>query len=309
MEIKILVAIDGSVFSSNSLDYLINLFNENKNLLINLLSITSSSDSDQNWMFDVDPLREHSPAVERRIITAKRYLNNAKARLLRNGFKDEQIILTVDTSTSGIAQAIHYEATKGNYDSLLIGRRGMGMVGEMFFGSVSLYLLDKCHDVPLWILDGEVKSSHFLLAVHSTPQSLMAADHLGFIIQKNPNSKIYLYHSDALLGKTKVDIELNEYYKIWGRDWCDAHLDRDNYFLNAHRKMLEDNGVNQERVTILPAQIDLDPSHDLIRQAKKHDCGTVVIGRRGKGVVRGLIGGVSDRTMKQAQDIAVWVVN
>ncbi|BCO09556.1 hypothetical protein GF1_19320 [Desulfolithobacter dissulfuricans] len=61
MEKKILVAIDGSVYSSNSLDYLIKQFANDKDICVHLLSIISSAGKDDNWMFEVDSLRQHSP--------------------------------------------------------------------------------------------------------------------------------------------------------------------------------------------------------------------------------------------------------
>ena len=203
MKKKILVAVDGSVYSSNSIDYLIRLFKKDPNMTIQLLSIISAGSSDQNWMLEVDPLRSESPAVELRKAKASRYLKDAKNRLLRNGFTDEQVEFSAESSTTTIATSIHHHASQGLYDGLLVGRRGVGKVGEMFLGSVSADLLIKCHEVPLWIIDGEVTSSHFLLAVHSTPQSLLAADHLSFIMQNCPESKIYLYHSSSVFGSAK----------------------------------------------------------------------------------------------------------
>ena len=66
MKKKILVAVDGSVYSSNSVDYLIRLFKKDPNLSLQLLSVVSAGSSDQNWMLDVDPLRGDTPAVELR---------------------------------------------------------------------------------------------------------------------------------------------------------------------------------------------------------------------------------------------------
>ena len=135
MKKKILVAVDGSVYSSNSIDYLIRLFKNDSNLTIHLLSAVSAGSSDQNWMLDVDPLRGDTPAVELRKAKAGRYLEDARARLLRNGFTEEQVEFSVESYSSSIATSIHHYAHQGIYDGLLIGRRGVGKVGEMFMGS------------------------------------------------------------------------------------------------------------------------------------------------------------------------------
>lgn len=307
MDKKILIAIDGSAYSSNSLDYLIRLFKNNESLSVHLLSIISSAAGDQSWMFDVDPLRQHSPATERRRSTAEKYLKDARARLVRNGFNENNITFRAEITSASIATAIHAEANRGAYDGLLIGRRGIGKVGEMFFGSVSSYLVEKCHDVPLWIIDGAITSAHFLLAVQTKPHSLMAADYLGYIIKNEPGSKILLYHSSVLFGgKAKTKVE--DFHDPWGKDWCDQHIDLDTRLYHAHTQILLDNGIEAERIHALPTRTDLEASRDLLRQARKHQCGTIVIGRRPRSEDKGIFGGVSDRALQQAEDIALWLV-
>ncbi len=307
MEKKILVAIDGSVYSSNSLDYLIRLFKHDSEAVIHLLAIISSAGSDQNWMFDVDPLRKQSPAMEAKTRVANKYLKDARERLLRNGFNEEQLKVETQSSRANIATAIHHTAVQGSFDALLIGRRGMGKVGEMFFGSVSSKLLETCHEIPLWIIDGEVTSARFLLAVHALPISLMAADHLSFIMQANTESEIYLYHSSQFFG-SDPQIPKEEFYAQWGEDWCKKHLDLDSNLFGAHTQVLIEGGVAKERIKRLSVESDLDASRDLLRQAKKHHCGTIVLGRRGRETNKGFFGGVSERTMQKAQDQAVWLV-
>lgn len=307
MKKKILVAVDGSVFSSNSLDYLIRLFAHDPDLGIHLLAVVSAGSSDQNWMLDVDPLREESPAVELRKAKAERYLKDARERLLRNGFAEEQVEFSVDASSASIAASIHHAASQGIYDSLLVGRRGVGKVGEMFMGSVSADLISQCHEVPLWIIDGEVNSTRFLLAVHCTPESLLAADHLAFIMNNNPDTQVCLYHSSSVFGSAQP-ASPEQFHAQWGKQWCADNLDMDHHLYKAHTKILTDNGIPEQHISQIPPHMDLDASHDLLRQAKKHGCGTIVLGRRGREIEKGLLGGVSDRTMQHAQNMAIWIV-
>ena len=304
---KILVAIDGSVYSLNSLDYLIRLFQGDPNLSIHLLAIVSESGSGQNWMYEVDPYRQHSAVSERRRITAEKFLRDAKARLLRNGFKDDSVTFSAEITASQSAIAIHHEANKGIYDALVIGRRGMGKVGELFFGSVSAYLVEKCHEVPLWIIDGEITSDRFLMAVHCKPESLLAADHLAYITKSCPDSEILLYHSNLLFG-TDQKANPEEFHPIWGKEWCDEYLDPDNFLFYAHARVLKENGVEPDRIVQLPMGRNLYVSRDLIKQAHKHKCGTVVMGRRSRDAEKGLFGGVSDQTLLQAENMALWLV-
>jgi nucleotide-binding universal stress UspA family protein len=307
MDKKILVAVDGSTYSSNSLDYLTRLFKNDPDFHVHLLGVVSAGSSDQNWMLDVDPLRSDTPAVELHKAKASRYLNKAQNRLLTNGFSEEQIEFSAESSSAAIATTIHHFANQGMYDSLLVGRRGVGKVGEMFLGSVSQDLLHQCHEVPVWIIDGEVTSIRFLLAAHCCTQSLLAADHLAYMMSGNPDTEVCIYHSSSVFGSAPPH-EPEQFHQQWGKEWCDEHLDLDNYLYKAHTRILIDNGVPEKQISHIPPHRDLDASHDLLRQAQKHGCGTVVIGRRGRDTDKGLLGGVSDRTTQHAQNMAVWIV-
>jgi nucleotide-binding universal stress UspA family protein len=306
MKKKILAAVDGSVYSSNSLDYLIRLFRQNQDFSVDLLAAVSTGGSDQNWMAEVDPQRTESTAVQQRKARAGKYLKDARSRLIRNGFPEKNITSCVHVSGESTAHSIAHFAEKNLYDGILIGRRGVGRVGEMLLGSVSADLLKKCHKVPIWIIDGNVTSNDFLLAAHTALCSLVAAEHLAFILQDNPEAKIFIYHSIAFFG-SPPPAEKKEFYIGWGKEWCKKHLDMETCLYNAHTQVLLDNGIAKEQIVQLPPHRDIHASHDLLRQAKKHQCGTVVIGRRDR-VDKGLIGGVSDRTTKNAQNMAVWLV-
>lgn len=305
MEKTILVAVDGSVYSGNSLDYLTKLFGNDRRLTIHLLSVVSSGGGGKDWMFDVDPLRAQSPGSDKRTQAARKQLKDAEERLLRNGFAKERIETRVKVASS-ISGAIREEAERGHYDSVLLGRRGLGAVGNMFLGSTSSDLVEKCHKVPLWIVDGSVNPSRFLLAVHSHPSSLMAADHLAFMLKGHPGVDICLYHSNSVFGSQQM-ARAEDFHAQWGKSWCDQYLDLDNFLFYAHAQLLVDNGIPRHRITQLPTQMHLDVSSDLLRQAKQHNCGTIVIGRRRRDLAKGQLKGVSDKTLKQAQNIAVWL--
>lgn len=306
MKKKILVAVDGSIYSSNSLDYLIRLFRQDQNFSVDLLAAVSTCCGDQSWMSDFDIQKTESSAELLRKAKAERYLQDARERLVRNGFPEENIATFVHGSSEGITNSIHHFARDKMYDALLVGRRGVGRVGEMLLGSVSADLVRNCHEVPLWIIDGNVTSTRFLLAVHTCTHSLMAADHLAFILQDNPKAEFCIYHSHAAFGSTPP-AEKEEFHGRWGARWCEKNLDVETCLYKAHSRILIENGIPEERITHLPPRRGIHPSHDLLRQARRHKCGTIVIGRRPR-VDKGLLGGVSDRITKNAQNMAIWLI-
>ncbi|PIE60304.1 MAG: hypothetical protein CSA31_02730 [Desulfobulbus propionicus] len=306
MEKSILVAIDGSPYSSNSLEYLHQTFGTEAPPELHLISVVPAGSGGLEWMYDVDPLRKESPLTQKRTALANRYLKDAKNRLMRKGYPEDKIHLRTETATSGVASTLHREADKGNYDAILVGRRGVGAFGGMLFGSTSAELITQCHTVPIWVIDGEVTSKRFLLAVHTQPQSLVAADHLAFILGNHPQMEILLYHSNTVFGRQK-SVKAEEFHTQWGKEWCDKYLDIENFLFYAHAQVLMDGGIARHRIIQLPAQMHIDVGADLLKQAKKNNCGTLVLGR-GPRTERRLLKGASDKTLQQAQNIAVWLV-
>ena len=307
MEKTILAGIDGSPASGNSLDYLARLFARDNSLHVHLLAVVAAAGGGKDWMFDVDPHRTTTAASPKGVQLANRHLKEASERLVRAGIADGRIQTRVKVAAGGISAAIREEADRGSYDSLMVGRRGLGTMGNMFFGSTSGDLVDKFHKTPLWIVDGQVSSTRFLLAVQSQPSSLMAADHLGFILKDHPEAEVCLYHSDSVFGRQQP-ASAEDFHAQWGKEWCDQYLDLENFLFYAHAQLLMDSGMSRHRITQLPMQMHLDVGSDLLRQAKQHHCGTVVIGRRRRGSGSGQIRGVSDKALKGAQNVAVWLV-
>ena len=50
------------------------------------------------------------------------------------------------------------------------------------------------------------------------------------------------------------------------------------------------------------------PSRQIVRQALIDDFGTIVMGRRDKEIVKGVLGSVTEKVVAMSVDTAVWVV-
>ncbi len=307
---KILIAVDGSPYSTNSLRYLGQLFHHLPEVHFHLLSIvpaSSAGSAAKDWLTEAELLNTVSPATRKLLASQKNYMLQATDTLKRLGIADEQIQTSVHLSQRSVAQDIIHEARQGKYDALLIGRRGIGKLEEMIMGSVSATILEKCHDVPLWIIDGQVNSCKFLVPVDGTSHSLKAIDHLGFIIADNPCAEVTLFYSKALLG-SHPRIEPKNFYAVWGEEWCEEHLRREDSLFHAPKQILIDSGFPEERIFWLETFMGIDPSRQILRQALIDDFGTIVMGRRGEEVSKGIFRGVSDRVLLMAEKVAIWII-
>ncbi|OGQ87249.1 MAG: universal stress protein [Deltaproteobacteria bacterium RIFOXYD12_FULL_56_24] len=307
---KILVAVDGSPYSTHSLRYLGQLFQNLPDIHFHLLSLVPASSlgsAARDWLSEAELLNTVSPATRNLLVAQKKYMLQATDTLKRLGIAEEQIHTSVRLSQRTVLQEIIHEARQGKYDALLIGRRGIGKLEEIIMGSVSATILEKCHDVPLWIIDGQVDSRRFLVPVDGTSHSLKAIDHLAFILAGNPFAEVTLFYSKALLG-SRPAIEPKDFYSTWGEAWCEEHLRREDSLFHAPKQILIDGGFPAERIFRLETSMGIDPSRQILRQALIDDFGTIVMGRRGEEVNKGIFRGVSDRVLLMAEKVAIWIV-
>jgi len=310
MQKKILIAVDGSPYSTNALRYLGQLFHQLPDIHFHLLSLipaSSAGSAAKDWLTEAELLSTVSPATQKLLVAQKNYMLQATDTLKRLGIAEEQIHTSVRISQRGVPHDIIHEARQGTYDALLIGRRGIGKLEEMIMGSVSATILEKCHDVPLWIIDGQVNSRKFLVPVDGTFHSLKAIDHLAFILAGNPEAEVTLFYSKALLGSHPT-IEPKDFYSLWGEAWCEEHLRREDSLFHAPKQLLMDNGFPAERIFWLETFMGIDPSRQILRQALIDDFGTIVMGRRGEEASKGLFRGVSDRVLLMAEEVAIWII-
>lgn len=308
MEKQILIAVDGSIYSSQSLKYVAHLFGDNSDIHFHLMTCISAGESivpvaadSRNSLFPVNP------GVEIKRQKAQRCLQNAMDKLLYLQIPAERIHSSVEMSGADIGATIQFQAEDLLMDSILVGRRGLNTLSEMLLGSISATLLKKCHRIPLWIIDGEIENRNFLAPVDGSLPSMVAIDHLAHIMEGQKNITIFLFHCHRFLEK-KSESNPPSFYPVWGKKWCDIHLSGEDHLFHGPTQLLVEAGIPESNIIILPEVPDLEAAHGILRQAHKHQCGTIVIGRRGDGTTKGILGSVSDRTVKRAQDIALWVV-
>lgn len=309
MQKKILVAVDGSVYSNNTIHYLENLFRSYADIHFHLFSVVpcSTMAAGREWLDDLELLTSMSPTARKEYSRIKDHLNKYTMQLIRGGFTEEQISGTVQVSRMNIADDILSEARKGLYDALVIGRRGLGKLEALFMGSVSETIIDKCHDLPIWVVDGEVKAAKFLMPVDCTPHTLKAADHLCFMLKELPGAEVTLFHSEAILAQ-KPTVDSCDFEGQCETEWCEMHMKRPDSHFHGPRQYLKDKGFPADKIHSLETSKGMYPSRQIVRQALMGDFGTIVMGRRDADTSKGILGSVSGRVLAMAVDTAVWIV-
>ncbi|MDZ7641169.1 MAG: universal stress protein [Desulfurivibrio sp.] len=309
LERKILVAVDGSPHSRHTLHYLALLFARQPTVHFQLFSLVGGVNLPPGgeWLEESERLNMLSPRSRQKLTTHQGYLRQAHEFLVKQGVTPERLHSEARICGGGIGEEIFREGRRGNYDAVVLGRRGMTKLEEVLLGSVSQTIFDKCHEIPLWVIDGEINSQRFLVPVDNTPCSLLAVDHLAFMLRDHPQAEITLFHSTALLA-ARPRPQPEEFHRHWEPEWCREHLQRPDALFQAPRQILREHGFAEERVGELETAKGFEPSRQILRQALMDGYGTIVIGRRGPETRKGVFRGVSDRVLLMAEQVAVWVV-
>jgi len=309
MERKILVAVDGSSYSNNTLHYLGNLFGQVAGMKLHLFSVVScaSLPPGREWLGEQELINSLPNEAQKRLRTARAYMLTAISRLGKLGVAAERITSEVRLARSTVADDILHEGRQGAYDAIVIGRRGLTKLSEMMLGSVSASLFEKAHNVPLWIVDGHIDSHKFLVPVDGSFCSLMAVDHLAHILAGSSHCRITLFHSTAMLSTVRT-LDPQELFEHWGREWCEEHLGRPDSLYHAPKQVLLESGIPEENISWLHTAKGIEAARQILRQALIDDYGTIVIGRRGEEVNKGIFRGVSDRVVLMGEEVAIWIV-
>jgi nucleotide-binding universal stress UspA family protein len=309
MEKKLLIAIDASVYSSNTLHYLEQLFAHLDDIRLHLFTVITCNPSEtaSAWLDESELMNTLSSEEQKRFSAAKKFLHKAVERLERNGIGPGQVTTEVKISKTNPSDEVLQVARKGRFDALVLGRRGVSKLEELIMGSVSSTMFEKCHDVPIWIIDGQVDSRKFLVPVDGSHFTLQAVDHLCFMLKNNPYAEITLFHSAAMFAQ-KQDLNLGYCNRFLPQEWCREHRHDDDLYFLAPRQMLINSGFPPERIHRLKTKKGMYPSRQIVRQALIDDFGTIVMGRRDKEIVKGVFGSVTEKVVAMSVNTAVWIV-
>ncbi|MDX9818195.1 MAG: universal stress protein [Desulfococcus multivorans] len=308
MEKKILLAVDESKHAKNAIQYVIDIAPR-----VNQLTYTLFHVQPQISQFLHDEARINVRAQSAIEKIKKKNAQNAHALLekYKNLMVDEGIDEThIESKTAprnlGLAKDIIEFAQKKHYDAVVVGRRGLTKMQEVFMGSLTTKLVEHSQVIPLWIVDGKVTSRRVLVAVDGSESAFRAVDHVSFIFRNNPHATITLFHvTPRLKDYCRLDYITDE------EDLESAILQSDkkciDQFLSVVEKKFIDAGIAREQVIVRQTKPRFSIGDAILEEIQKGDYGTVVIGRR--GTERAFyLGRVSNQVLSKTTRRAVWLV-
>jgi nucleotide-binding universal stress UspA family protein len=148
---KIMFAVDGSENSLKALDHLVQMLGDNPDARILFFHVQPKISDYCPIDFgetDTDQLEDMIVKGDKKCID--QFFAHANKKLKEAGFDDNQIEVKVSDTLLNPGKAIIEEAKKGDYGTIVIGRRGINK--SFFTGSVSRYVINQMSDKALWIV-------------------------------------------------------------------------------------------------------------------------------------------------------------
>jgi nucleotide-binding universal stress UspA family protein len=153
---KILIAFDESENAFRGVEYVANTFKTD--IEITLFGvILDTADICQMQSKELTPYFKSQQTAfcaieEKKKEVLAKAMKKAKDTLVEAGFNESKIITRIVPKKSGVARDIANESKEG-YDSIVIGRRGLSGIKEMFLGSVSQKVISLAKDASICIIN------------------------------------------------------------------------------------------------------------------------------------------------------------
>jgi len=146
---KVLLALDGSEGSMQAVDCVCATLGDCdacETELVHVIREDHTFDRDgQQFVLKDSSIKE----AKESIIT---FFNEAKSRLIKSGFESDQISTEIITGVNSRSAAIMHEATKGEYGTIVVDRRGLSKVRDFFIGRVSNKIIQLARDKAVWVV-------------------------------------------------------------------------------------------------------------------------------------------------------------
>ena len=291
---KILLAVDGSEQAFEAARYVSQLFLPNCMEVVLFHSF---------WEARKDPAYRHRQAFiaewmseqERAI---QEFLERARRLFLDRGVPEDLVITKIKERKLGIVRDI-VEECQGDFDAVVVGREGMSKLKDLVLGSIAKELIQCPLTIPLCVVGGTPAVGRILLGMDASQGAMKALDYLGTMLNCT-DCEGALFHVikafDFVIASAGEELQKTERAAKLCLEEAICHLEQE--------------GLSRDRITTKIAAVTDTCSRAIVEEAREGGYGTIVVGRRNlSGLKQYFIGRVSNKVLKLAKEMAVWVVD
>jgi nucleotide-binding universal stress UspA family protein len=306
---KIMIAVDDSLHSKNAVRYAAHISVWVKNMSYVLFHVQPmlSQYLEDEARTDFKSLNQLNQIKAKNIEASRQLLEQYKSQMVQTGIEESQIQIVTHPTNLGIAKDIIEYALKGQYDALVLGRRGVSILIEYYMGSVSSNIAQNSRVTPIWVVGSNVTPAKILVPIDGSEYSLRAIDHLAYIVSDHSDiSLTFLHVQPKLKDFCKIDFETKEADAfedliIKGNQNC-----IDNFYALALKK-LKEFGIKKDRIEIKTVTRLFTIGSAIVDEVKTRNFDTVVMGR--SGINKSFFtGSVTNYVLNNISNAAIWIV-
>jgi len=308
LEKRILVAVDDSLYSKKAVEYAAGIITTIPEATFTLFNVqpTISDYLAHDANIDANARAALNEVIAKNEKESQELLDKYKDMMTDKGIDGKSIDLVSQPRIMGASKDILHFAKRQLMDAIVLGRRRVSKLEEAFVGSVANVVLEHASVIPVWAIDGDVKSQKIMVAVDGSESSLSAVDYISNLVGGVPDIKLTLLHVTPTL-RDYCTIEFDEEGDIV--DDVIARGDKqcvDNFHTHAYKRF-KASGINENQILIREVKSTINIGKTIVDEAEKGKFGIVVVGRKGHNESF-FMGSVSRYVMNNAKDCAVWLV-
>ncbi len=308
MEKRILVAVDDSLYSKKAVEYAAGIITTVPEATFTLFNVqpTISDYLAHDSKIDANARAALNDVIAKNEKESQKLLAGYKSLMTSKGIDEKSIDLVSQSRIMGASKDILHFAKRQMMDAIILGRRRVSKLEEAFVGSTANVVLEHASVIPVWAIDGDVKSQKIMVAVDGSESSLDAVDYISNMVGGVPDIKLTLLHVTPTL-RDYCTIEFDEEGDIV--DDVIARGDKqcvDNFHAHAYKRF-KASGINENQILIREVKSTINIGKTIVDEAEKGDFGIVVVGRKGLNESF-FMGSVSRYIVNNAKDCAVWLV-
>ncbi len=306
-EKKILVTLDGSKRAERTIDYLCR-FTPFKNRDLVLFSITTPI---PEAYYDLSQDAFSKMAVsqvkawesgQKQMMNA--FLKDARNKLVSAGYDKDRVQFKLATREKGVARGILSEAQSGEYQALVIRRRGnANSILGVTLGGVAAKVVEKADKIPLIVAGTREANNYLCIAVDGSDGSMRSVEFVADMMGKC-ECRILLC---AIMRNTVPD-SVQEGKDPFA-DMCVRAYNRLDKAIVSAKEALTKAGIPEDKIESRIIQGAESRAATILDTARQAECDTLVLGRKGLSEVENFdLGRIPRKIIYSSRKFTIWLI-
>lgn len=232
------------------------------------------------------------------------FVTQGKNKLVDAGMDANRIHTKIIDKEVGVARDILAEAVQG-YNLVMVGRRGMGSLKEIFLGSVSAKIVEKTSFAPVMVLGAKQPGKTIHVGFDGSDCCMNAVRFVGDVLG-NEDYQIILTHILRLDDGERSSRIVELLFTVNWYDKAEKYIrekmeDAASYLVNS--------GIPREKIEFRVVR-DVDTrAGAIVAEADRKGPGIIVMGRRGiSRIEQFVMGRVSNKVIQLAKQHTIFIV-